>query len=303
MIARILRWGSLGVCSLLLAGAPAFACACGCGVFDIGNVFRSAPGGSMFAEYDFMNQTQNWHGLSRAPAADNDDKNIRTSFFTFGGQYLLGSGFGVMAELPVWSRHFETTDNGTPKIVDGTALGDIRVTAVYSGLSDDLGTGFTLGVKLPTGDNGGGFDHDTAIGTGSTDLLIGAYRQGTLDTLGSWSYVLQARYQTAFTTRDGYRPGDELDAVAAVSYDAGLTGIVDWRPFLQLIGGLRRHDSGIAADPENSGYSRVLLAPGIETAFASYVLHAEVNIPVYQNVIGNQLVAPVLFKTSIAYDF
>jgi hypothetical protein len=302
MIERVLRWGSLTSCALFLAGAPAFACACGCGVFDIGNVFRSAPGGALFAEYDFMDQDQNWHGLSRAPAANNADKDIRTSFFTVGGQYLLGSGLGVMAELPVWSRHFETTLNGTPESSDRTALGDIRLTAVYSGLSEDLGTGITLGLKLPTGDIGG-FDRDTAIGTGSTDLLIGAYRQGTFDPLGSWSYVLQARYQAAFATRGGYRPGNEFDTLTAIFYDAGQSGDAGWMPLLQLIGSFRRHDSGPAADPQNSGYSRLLLAPGIEVMLRQFVIHAEVDLPLYQNVTGNQLVAPVLLKTSIAYDF
>ncbi len=287
--------------ALAILSGPAAACACGCGVFDIGNLFRTAPGGSVFAEYDFMDQNKNWSGISRAPAVNNPDKDIRTNFFNFGGQYLLGSGFGVMADVPVWSRHFATTDSGTLESKDHTSLGDVRLTAVYSGLMDDLGTGFSLGVKLPTGDINV-FDRDTDIGTGSTDLIFGAFRQGNIDALGTWMYALQARYETAVATQGGYRPGDEVSGVAVVSYDAGQTGDVSWMPLLQLIANFRRHDNGPAADPDNSGYSRLLLAPGIEVGFRSFTLHAEVDLPVYQNVIGNQLVAPALIKTSIAYN-
>lgn len=299
---KLLKSAGCGLIAVLLSSTtPALACACGCGVFDIGNLFRTAPGGTLFAEYDFMDQNQNWSGTSRAPAANNPDKDIRTNFFTMGGQYLLESGLGVMAELPVWSRHFQTSDNGTLESIDHTSLGDIRLTAVYSGLSDDLGTGFTLGVKLPTGDTDV-FDRDTDIGTGSTDLTIGAFRQGMFDPLGNWMYALQARYETTLATQGGYRPGDEFDTAAEITYHAGQTGDADWLPFLKLIGSVRHHDSGIAADPDNTGYSRLLLAPGIEVALHAFVVHAEVQLPIYQNVTGNQLVAPVLLKTSVAYN-
>lgn len=289
--------------SLLLFGAsaaPAFACACGCGVFDIGNVFTDQPGGSVYAEYDYMDQSRNWHGLARAPAADNGDKDIRTGFFTLGGQYLFASGFGVGVEVPFWSRHFVTADGGAPESFDHAALGDIRITGVYSGFFENRGTGVTLGVKLPSGDfTYPGFDRDTEIGTGSTDLMFGAYHRGTLDAFGLWRYFVQGRYEAAFATQGGYRPGNEFDGVAAVSYDAGMLGGIDIAPMLQFVGSVRHHDSGSAADPFNTGYTRLLLAPGIDFGFRNFVWHAEVGLPVYQNVIGDQLVAPVLFKTSI----
>lgn len=302
MITRVLRWVSLCSALALLAGAPASACACGCGVFDIGNVFRTAPGASVFAEYDWMDQDRNWRGISRAPAANNDDKDIRSGFITVGGQYLSGSGFGVMAEVPAWMRHVATTDNGTLEHMDRTAIGDVRLTAVYSGIMSDLGTGLTLGIKLPTGDTHG-FDRDTAIGSGSTDIAIGAFHQGRFDALGDWGYVLRARYQAAFATQGDYRPGDEIDAMAAITYNAGMAGAIRVAPFLELLGAFRRHDSGSEADPANSGYSRILIGPGVEFGWQSFVIHAEAALPLYQNVIGNQLVAPVLLKTSIAYNF
>lgn len=293
--------------SLLLLGAsaaPAMACACGCGVFDIGNVFTDMPGGTVYVQYDYMDQSRNWRGVRRAPADGNDDKDIRTNFVTFGGQYLFDNGFGVMIEVPYWSRHIATADDGPVETFDHAAFGDIRLTGVYSGFFEDRDTGVTLGLKLPSGDfTYPGFDRDTAIGSGSTDLMFGAYRRGSLDAFGTWRYFAQARYQTAFATQGDYRPGDELDAVAGVSYDAGAAAGIEIKPMLQLLGSVRRHDSGGEADPLNSGYARLLLSPGIDLGFRNFVLHAEVALPVYQNVVGNQLVAPALFKSSLAFVF
>jgi len=288
--------------ALSATSTAAMACACGCGVFDVGNPLPTQPGGAVFVEYDYMDQNKNWHGLSGAPAADNDDKNIRTSFYTAGVQYLFASGWGVMAELPVWDRHFATDTGNAIEATDHAALGDIRLTGFYAGFSEDYATGITFGIKLPSGDDRyAGFDRDTEIGTGSTDLSFGAYHGGAL---GRWRYWLQGRYQFAIASVGGFRPGDDLNAVAGVRYDAGTVGAnVVLAPMLQLIASVRRHDSGPAANPADSGYSRLLLSPGVDVALQNWTLHAEVDLPVTQNVIGNQLIAQQLIKTSISYRF
>lgn len=295
--------------ALLLAASSlptaAFACACGCGAFDIDNLFRTEPGGSAFLEYDYMDQNKNWAGLSHAPAANNDDKDIRTSFYTAGFQYLFGSGFGVMAEVPYWDRHFVTDTGSSIASYNHSSIGDIRLTGVYSGFSADNSTGISFGIKLPTGDyNYANFDRDTEIGSGSTDLSFGAYHVGRLSADGAWRYFVQGRYQFAVSTIGGYRPGNELNGVAGVSYDAGTLGkTIGISPTLQLIGSIRDHDSGLAANPTDSGYSRVLVSPGVDFNVENWTLHAEVDFPVYQNIIGNQLIAQELIKTNISYNF
>jgi hypothetical protein len=307
---RTVRCGKFGNMLMLAAMAavvgasPASACACGCGNFEIGNLFPNQQGAAVFAEYDFMDQSRNWSGGSQAPAGDNEDKDIRTDFVTLGGQYLFASGFGARLEVPFWNRHFATTESGSYEAVDNAALGDIRLTAVYSGFLEDRSTGVTVGVKFASGDfTDPRFDRDTAIGSGSTDLMLGAYRRGSFDTLGTWRYFLQARYQLSVATQGGYHPGSEWNGVAGVSYDAGLVGGVDIAPMLQLIGSIRRHDGGWAADPLNSGYSQILVSPGVDLGFGNWVAHADVELPVFRNVVGNQLVAPVLLKLSLAYLF
>src|SRR5580700_2756658 len=71
-----------GLLAAMLAPGAAFACACGCGVFDVGTsaMFPEGSGGMAFLDYDFQDQNQNWSGTSSAPAANNGDKEIETHF-------------------------------------------------------------------------------------------------------------------------------------------------------------------------------------------------------------------------------
>ena len=71
----------------------------------------------------------------------------------------------------------------------------------------------------------------------------------------------------------------------------------------QVIFSERTSDSGAAADPDDSGYQRILLSPGIEFHIHPVKIYADAEFPVYQNFTGNQLAAPVLFKVSVSYMF
>jgi hypothetical protein len=317
----------------LLTPCASFGCACGCGVFDVGAnslmPVDSDSGISVWFRYTFMNQNQNWEGSAKAQASDNGDKEIDTSFYTLGGSYMINHDWTLMSELPVYSRRLTTEDDGTVFGAAGTVytghltdLGDLQVTGVYTGLSDDMSTGLSLGVKLPTGNytgpngplGGAEFDRDSLPGTGSTDLMIGAYHEGGLNAAGSLAYFVQARYQFAVLTRESYRPGNELDGAVGVTYDFEDVGpFTKVAPLLQLIGSYRDHDSGANADPPNSGYKRLLIAPGVETRLGKLRLYADVELPIYQftnaasslAVEGDsgQLIASALYKLQVAYDF
>jgi hypothetical protein len=71
----------------------------------------------------------------------------------------------------------------------------------------------------------------------------------------------------------------------------------------QVIFSERTSDSGAAANSGNSGYQRILLSPGVEFHFHPVKFYADVEVPVFQNVTGNQVVAPVLFKASVSFMF
>lgn len=291
--------------ALVLAAFPSAvqACACGCAVFDVGtsSLLPSGPGGTVFLEYDFLNQTTNWSGGHSAPGAANDDKKIRSDFLVAGGQYMFNDDWGMMAELPVTHRGFLTADPGTPTEFDHTALGDVRLMADYTGLSADMSTGIIAGVKLPTGDSTyANFDSDVQIGSGSTDLLLGAYHTGALSSNGSWNYYGQIMWQHELATSHHYTPGSELNGALGVSYEGWTVGAAQIAPVLQALVSYRGRDGG-SGDPDNTGYARLLIAPGVKADFGSWALYADAEAPVVQSVHGNQLIGPVALKFIASY--
>jgi len=292
----------LTILPIILAPSISLACACGCGVFDVGTaaMLPTGKGGEIFTEYDFMDQNQNWHGTSKASADDNDDKRIRSSFITTGFQYMFNSDWGIRTEIPYVGRRVVTDSDDNVH----SSIGDIRIRGIYSGFSPDMSTGITYGLKLPTGDyTYKGFDRDTNIGSGSTNLLLGAYHVGGLTTDRSWNWFINGQLDEPTLTHSGYRPGSEINTAIGTYYDELYIGNVKVTPIAQAIGSTRWHDSGINSDPDNSGYNRVLISPGLETNIGNIKLYGDVELPVYQNVKGNQLVAPELFKLIVSYSF
>jgi len=288
----------LGAVALL--PVKALACACGCAVFDVGtsSLLPAGPGGTMFAEYDFLDQNKNWSGTSRAPAANNDDKEIRSDFLLVGGQYMFNASWGVMAEVPFTNRTFKTTDeDGNLASFEHGALGDIRLMGVYSGFSDDMSSGVVFGVKLATGDSTyANFDPDTEIGSGSTDVLLGGYHTGALTADQSFSYFAQALWQHEISLENRYRPGAELNAAVGLSYNNFMAGDVHIAPIFQMIVSNRGRDGGLSGDPDNTGYTRLIVSPGFEIDRGNWKIYADVEVPVYQDMNGNQLVAPAAVK-------
>ncbi len=318
---------------LALSPALALGCACGCGIFDVGGTTGLMPdlangNFSIFFRYDYMNQDRNQQGARPAPAAQNADKGINTSFYTPGGLWQINQNWSVEGELPLYARHLRTTDDGT---VDGPAgsiytgkilaLGDMQITGIYTGLQPNLQTGLIFGLKLPTGDisgptgrlGGHELDRDTLPGTGSTDIILGVVHNGTLTDDGRFGYYVQQRAQFPVATQGGYRPGSEFDSAAGVDYTCDLRGFLSRvTPVFSIENSYRLHDGGPHSNAANSGYERVFLAPGVELRFANLRLYADVELPVYQfanaasfAATGNsgQLVAPVLYKVQVNYDF
>ncbi len=264
-------------------------------------------GATMFVEYDYMDQNKNWRGTSDAPPGDNEDKRIATDFMTVGLRYVFDRDWGVSLEIPYWRRAFRTTDEDSAEIETHThgALADVRVRATYSGFSDDRSTGVTVGLKLPTGDSSyDHFDPDTEIGSGSTDLLIGVYHRGQIDAGGRFGWAIDGQWQQPIEHDNSFRPGDEFDAAAGVSYRGWLlAGDTRASPTLQIKAVYRDSDGGSNSEPDNSGYTRVLIDPGIGIETGSINIHADVGIPLYTHTHGNQLVAPTLWRLNVGYRF
>ena len=316
------RVAFLGPALALFLPACSWACACGCGVFDVGanTAFpnQADNGLSVWLRVSGMDQDRNWIGSSSAPAALNADKRIRSVFYDIGAQYMVNHSWGVMFDLPYVARSFTTVGDGGPYPAGSiattkiAALGDLVIQGVYAGFSADMSTGLTFGLKLPTGDytgpyvgpnglppsdprsttGGMAYDRDTLPGTGSTDLVLGGYHFAALSGDARWSYFAQARVQVALQTRDGatgsaagagYRPGNETILGAGLAWIAGEKDSYRVTPVMQVSWAVRGSDSGAASSP-NSGYRRLLVGPGIDLRSGPWRVFADVELPAWQSV-------------------
>jgi hypothetical protein len=303
---RILLSALLAASALMPASA--LACACGCGVFGVGtsSLFPTGSGGQAWVDYDYLNQDQNRSGTHRSDPGDNEDKLVRTNAVTLGGQYMLDRSWGLSNEIPLWDRTFiseeDAADFGLKRHDSGIA--DIRLMGMYTGFSPDLSTGIKFGVKLPTGGfHTPGFDRDTSIGSGSTDLLLGAFHQGNLNKANTLSYFVQASWDRPIAYQEGYKPGQEFDAAAGLVHTGFSAGKVKVSPVLQVIAVHRDHDRGPESNPGDTGYDRILASPGVEVAAGDWKFYADVGLPLYERYRGQQLAAPALFKAIVSRAF
>jgi hypothetical protein len=327
---------SLGSTFAVSTTTPAMACACGCSVFDVG--FGGFPqeddhGGRVFYEWDHSNQTQNWIGSSKASPNANLDKNVNTDWHSIGVQYMFNREWGVFAKLPYVDRSFTTEDPNSLMLntFPSRDLGDLELMAMYTGFAQDMSTGVMFGFKLPTGMyTAPGLDRDTQIGTGSTDLILGAFHRGLLTGDNAWQYFAEARLQLPFAYRAAfnpdagvsqvYKPGAQVDGSAGVLYNNGynVLGFDKITPILQLIGSHRERDTGAAADTVNSGFDRLMISPAVE--FTKVIdeankrvikVYFDVEVPFYYRVNAaindkgsqGQLIAPVMYRLITSYNF
>jgi len=319
----------------------AHACACGCSVFDVGGLDlpqEEDHGGRVFFEFWSGNQTQNYVGSSRAPAALNSDKDINTQWYNVGFSYNFDRDWGVMVRIPTVNRTLTTDTGAFAGVVPFSSkdIGDIEIMGMYTGFFKDMSTGVIFGLKLPTGTfTAPGIDRDTQIGSGSTDLLLGGFHRGLLTGDNAWQYFGQFVWRQPFLYQaaadpqgffDGnpgvvqtYYPGAQIDAAAGIVYNNlyHVLGLDKITPIAQVIISHRDHDTGTGSDPLNSGFDRVMLSPGVE--FTKVVdeannrvvkLYADVEVPIYYraNAANNagtegQLVAPYLLRVVASYNF
>jgi hypothetical protein len=336
--------------SLLLAMVPllgltttaARACACGCSVFDVGGGMlpqENDHGGRIFFEYWYGNQNTNWIGNAKGNPALNQDKKVVTSWYTAGFSYMFNRQWGMMVRVPYVNRDFTTTvdpASGALQTFNSKSIGDVEIQGMYTGFFDDMSTGVTFGLKLPTGTyTAFGFDRDTQIGTGSTDLILGGFHRGMLTGDNAWQYFSQVRWQVpvlysaAYDADLGtyalYKPGYQVDGAAGILYNNwyNVLGFDKITPLAQIIASHRVHDNGPASDPLNTGFDRLMISPGIE--FTKVLdeannrvlkVYADVEIPFYYrtNAADNggppsaggtygQLIAPYLIKMVASYNF
>ena len=315
---------------IISASPSAFACGCGCGTYNVGTSynFPEGPGGMVWTEYDYIGQSQNWHGLGPAGADNNPHKLIQTSWLQGGMQYFFNNKWGASLVVPSANRIVRAeTENGmevqqgAPAAGGGDApaeapakpsiatkqwwsMGDIRLNGYYTGFSPDMSTGVNLGMKFATGNwTVPDIDRDNQIGTGSTDILFGFFHRHRITSDEKWSWFADAQLDAPVITQGGYTPGLQVNTTTGIYYTGLHIKGVKIRPLGQVLFVNKASDSGAAADPQNTGYQQVSLSPGIEFDFKKVRLYADAELPVMNNVVGNQLIAPCAVKVVASYQF
>ena len=219
--------------------------------------------------------------------SDEEIENKRTinQALNLDADYTINSQWNIALGVPLIMRdHTHTFDSSISGPYDQqakfTELGDIRVVGKYKFDLGSLhsGSGIRFGLKLPTGainknmtpsDPTGDpanpttphpLDRASQPGSGSTDAILGAYYFRNLPG-SNWGWFVSGQVQSAVTTRDNFRPGNELSVDLGAHY--ALTP--EWTALLQLNAQHRERDSGSNANPASGGYS-VNLSPGLSYA-------------------------------------
>ncbi|GAB3764006.1 hypothetical protein GCM10028796_18280 [Ramlibacter monticola] len=230
--------------------------------------------------------------------------------------YTWASGWGVSAILPLVDRdhfHIHNHHGGAEVIPEQwkfRELGDVQVVGRYqqalSGSDAAPRTaGAFFGLKLPTGktdvanDDGDIAERSLQPGSGTTDLILGAYYHQQIAATGA-AWFAQARLQQPLNSHDNFKPGAQL------GLDLGYAHPVTQRfsALVQLNTVFKKRDSGAEAEPEDSGGRFVYLSPGLSYKLGErFLAYAYYQLPLYQYVNGVQLTTSRAFVVGVSTHF
>ena len=321
------------IMAMIMAFAPTRVHACSsCPSGNTGTSynFPDGVGGMAWMQYNFESQSQNYSGFNKAPADANHDKLVQTSTMMAGLQYFWNENWGFQMLVPsantlyryaphtgdhageTAEEHADHAEEGHAEEHEGEkvvtkqwwAMGDIRLNAIWTGLSKDQSTGINLGVKLPSGNwTEPNVERSVQVGTGSTDILFGVYHRHRITSDALWSWYSQAQLDAPVISQGGYTPGIAVDVATGVYYSGLSFGKLKIRPIGQAIFTTVGSDSGSNASGQNNGFQQLSLAPGIEFEVHPVRVYADVAMPVMNNVSGNQLIAPAQVRVIASYMF
>jgi hypothetical protein len=244
---------------------------------------------------------------------------------TFGLSYSPDADWGVRVLVPYVDRGHSTYGSSSNPLdaaqLSGakiTGLGDVRLLATWQGLLPGHNLGLQVGVKLPTGRYGGPDADGTGVtgrhptafrsgplsqqdspdnlvdaslqpGTGSTDLLLGAfYHQAVSREVDAF---VNLQYQAAVSERlhasgADFRPGNTIFVSLGARYQAA-PGLV---PQVQVNLSHKGADGGALADGPDSAGTTIYLSPGLAWSPQPRVqLFGFAQLPVHSNLAGYQL--------------
>lgn len=207
--------------------------------------------------------------------------------------------WGVELSVPWIDRRYEDRrfgpDGSRLDLTEYSKPGDLRLLGRYQfgAETSALNYGMRFGFKLPTGDfretssEGRSTDRRLQPGTGTTDVILSGFVNGTLPwgERVHWFGVLGV--QEALSEHRGYAPGTE------VTGDLGLK--IPLLDSLDLLGQLNAiwsdRDRGERGFPRDSGGTILSISPGLRYwATDNLALYSLLEVPFYRDLNGEQLV-------------
>jgi hypothetical protein len=280
------------------------------------------PGARVDLRYEYVRQDQPRSGTRNVSVGEiprEHDEVLTVNRNLVGTlDYTFDQDWGINVLTPIVDRQHDHIHNDAatgaqePESWTFTELGDVRVMArrrlstTEDAQAPSVATaGINFGLKLPTGRtdvrNAAGELAERTLqpGSGTTDAVLGAYTSTQLPTR-NLSWFVQALAQLPLDSHDDYRPGNRLSIDTGLRYDAGdRLGLL-----LQLNALFKAHDRGGQAEPEDTGGKFVFVSPGASYAFTGQLqAYAFLQVPVYQEVNGVQLVPRYAFATGLNARF
>jgi hypothetical protein len=342
VVAKRQFW-AVGLGMLLAVGTDSvWACAsCGCTLSsDAATGYSALPGLRLTLEYDYISQDQLRRGTSTATPAEvvnnptNPDQNggeiekqTINRYITAGLSYSPSANWNINLLIPYVVRSHTTygvheqpytPDQTAPDQISGARfsdLGDLKLILSWQGLLPTHNLGLQLGVKLPTGRYGTAVKFDSGPwagqpldaslqpGTGSTDIIAGAYYYQAISQ--NFDAFVNGQVQSAVAHKQNepdndFRPGNSQSLSFGLRYEAH----PDWVPQLQVNLIHKSRDQGALADLPDSAGTVAYVSPGI-TLKAVGPLHVFgfVQVPVYSNLDGYQVFPRWTASAGLAYAF
>jgi len=319
----------LNMAVILLSVAPltSWACAtCGCTLnSDAALGYFAEPGFRLSFEYDYIHQDQLRSGrraISSVPEGAELERDTLNRYLTLGLDYSPTADWNIDLRVPYVIRTHSTYgayDSTQPlppvSYSRSSSLGDMKWLVSYQGLLPEHNFGVQLGVKLPTGQyrtdvkfRGGpaaGLPLDASLqpGTGSTDIIVGAYYYRAVG--HNFDAFANVQYQSAVTSKQSqpgndFRPGNSTSVTFGVRYEQD----PHWVPQLQLNLLHKNVDRGALADLTDTAGDVAYLSPGLTArVVGSLYIFGFAQIPVYSNLVGNQLFPRYTFSVGGSYAF
>lgn len=278
-------------------------------------------------------------GINDAGGNQEVEHDTINRYTTLGISYTAIADWNFKLLMPYIDRSHTTYGAATnplnPDQLSGATaagLGDVKFLASYQGLLPTHNLGFQLGIKLPTGNYGGpnadgigivgrnpvafttgpnaqqsspGNLLDTSLnpGTGSTDLIVGAYYYQAVSQ--NFDAFVNGQFQAAVAEKlnqigADYRPGDQATLSFGVRYEAN----PDVVPQLQVNVSRKSSDQGALADTTDTAGTVAYLSPGVTVAAGPGLhLYGFVQLPIYSKLDGYQLFPHWTATAGLSYAF